>query len=190
MSKRLSIPIVLLTIIRLFIIAATVTFINKEKTANNIITFGNIKIQLMQTTINENNEERFVDNNESFNITNYPIVSRIIKVKNLGNHEFFLRISLDMIGIDENNNEFDANNLIKYDVNTEDWIYNDGWYYYKDIVKESEITSNLITRIFFDINNITSNYSNVKFKFNVNAQVVQAENNAKDILNVIGWPKN
>ena len=57
------------------------------------------------------------------------IVSRIIKVKNLGNHEFFLRISLDMIGIDENNNEFDANNLIKYDVNTEDWIYNDGWYY-------------------------------------------------------------
>lgn len=190
MSKRLSISILLLTIISLFIIAATVTFINKEKAANNIITFGNIKIQLMQTTINENNEERFVDNNESFNITNHPIVSRIIKVKNLGKHEFFLRISLDMIGIDENNNEFNANNLMKYDINTEDWIYNDGWYYYKYIVKESEITSNLITQIFFDINNITSNYSNVKFKFNVNAQVVQAENNAKDVLNVIGWPKN
>lgn len=190
MDKRFFITILLLISICFLIVTTTITFLTREKVANNIITFGSLKMQLIQTTLDKNNQEENVNNNEIFDITDNSMVSRMIKVKNLGNHEFFLRISLNMVGIDKNSNEFDVNDLIRYDLNFEDWIYKDGWYYYKKVVKEFDTTSNLITNIFFDTNNIMSNYQNSNFKFNVIAQAVQAENNAQNVLEVVGWPSN
>ena len=190
MSRRIKIIILLLSIICLLIMATTVAFITREKVANNILTFGNIKMQLLQTTLDKNNMEKCINDDESFDIMHNSTVSRMIRVKNLGKHDFFLRISLKMMGKDKNNNEFDAYNLVTYDINTEDWIYREGWYYYKTIVKQGETTSNLITKIMFDIDNITSNYPNGNFKFDVDAQAVQSENNAKDVLSVEGWPSN
>ena len=191
MSKKRRLVIFFLVIIAFFIfIISSVAFRVYNKTANNVITFGNIKMQLLQTTLNENNEEINVNNNEKFDITHTSTVSRRIKVKNLGKQEIFLRISLEMIGTDENNKEFNANDLVTYDVNENDWIYKDGWYYYKNTIKENEITSNLITEIAFDINNITTNYPKGNLKFNVKAQAVQAKNNAVDVLNVVGWPED
>lgn len=69
-------------------------------------------------------------------------------------------------------------------------MFKDGWYYYKKEVEENEVTSNLITQINFDTNNITSNYPNGEFKIDIKAEAVQAENNEKEVLNVVGWPSN
>ncbi len=191
MSKKEKIVILLLVIIAFFIfVVSTIAFRIYDKTANNVITFGNIKMQLLQTTLNKNNDEIDVNDDENFDITHNSTVSRRIKVKNLGKQEFFLRISLKMIGTDENNKEFNADDFVIYDLNTKDWIYKDGWYYYKNVVKENETTSNLITKIDFDINKITSLYPKSKFKFDVEAQAVQAQNNASNVLDVSGWPKN
>ncbi len=191
MSKKRKLVILLLVIIAFFIFAiSTIAFRVYNKKANNVITFGSIKMQLLQTTLNENNDEIQINDDEEFNIINNSNLNRIIKVKNLGKQEFFLRISLEMMGINENNEKFDANNLVKYNINLNDWIYKEGWYYYKNIVKEGQITSNLINGMKFDVNNITLNYQNWKFKFDVNAQAVQAKNNATNVLEAVGWPKN
>ena len=188
MNRKTHIAIILLIIASMFLVTTTIAFITRSITIDSIITFGNLKMQLIETTIDENNIERQVANNEVLDITHHSNVSRIVKVKNVGNHEFFARVSLDMIGIDENNKEFDANYLVSYDLNTQDWIYQDNWYYYKKTLKENEITTNLITQVKFDINNIMTNYSNGKFKFNINAEVVQTENNADNVLDAVGWP--
>ena len=188
MSKKTYLIILLLVILCLLFILTTTAFFIYSKTANNIITFGNIKMQLLQTTLDQNGLEKNVNNNENFNITHSSTVSRRIKVKNIGKHDIFLRISLKMTGINEYNQEFDADDLVKYSLNTEDWINKEGWYYYKKIIKQEEVTSNLITEISFDINNITTNYSKGNFRFDVEAQTVQAENNADNILDVVGWP--
>ncbi len=193
MNKRINIFIILLIIvivICLFFVTATIAFITRSRTTNNIITFGNLKMELIQTGLDENGQEKNISNNDNLDITHNPIVSRIVKVKNLGKHSFFIRISLNIIGTDANKREFNANNLISYNLNTNDWIYKDGWYYYKKIVKENDITSNLMTQISFDINNITTNYPKGEFKLNINAEAVQAENNAEEVLNVVGWPSN
>jgi len=188
MDKKTYIVVILLIIASMCLITTTIAFITRSIIAENIITFGNLKMQLIETTLDENNVEREVVNNEILDITNHSNVSRIVKIKNMGNHEFFARISLGIIGIDENNEEFNANKLVSYNLNTEDWVYRDGWYYYKKIIKGNETTSNLITEINFDINNITINYPGGKFKFDINAEVVQAENNANDVLDAVGWP--
>lgn len=190
MNKEITIIVLLIIMICLFVITATIAFTTRTTITNNIITFGNLKMELIHRTLNEKNEEVDVNNNANIDITYNSTVSRIVRIKNIGNHSFFVRISIDIIGIDENKNQFNANNLVSYNWNTEDWIYKDGYYYYRKELKGNETTSNLMTQIKFDINNITSNYPNGEFKININAEAVQAENNEKEVLNVVGWPSN
>jgi len=190
MKLKIDIHIVLIIVISLLCITATMTFITKKITANNVITFGNLEMQLIQTTLDENNKEKEVKNNEILDITYSPIVSRIVKMQNIGKQDFFARVSLEIIGTDANNKKFNANNLVSYNINTNDWIYKDGWYYYKKIVKQNDVTSNLMTQINFNTNKITADYPKSNFKFNIKAEVVQAKNNAVNVLNVVGWPSS
>ena len=39
-------------------------------------------------------------------------------MKNIGKHDFFTRVSLNLIGIDKDNIEFSATKYINYDVNS------------------------------------------------------------------------
>jgi len=188
LNKRSVIVTLLIIVIVLLSAAWVVAYITRSTIAKNVITFGSIKMELIETTLNENNQEIEVEDNEILDITHKPELSRIVKIKNLGEHDFFARVSLHLVGTDANNQEIDATRYVSYNVNTQDWIYKDGWYYYKKIVKQNEITSNLITQVNFDVNNITSNYPNGKFKLDIKAEAVQAENNAENVLDVLGWP--
>ena len=69
-----------------------------------------------------------------------------------------------------------------------EWIYKDGWYYYKNEVSHKEITNDLQINIKFDINEITKKYSGAKFNLDIKAEAIQAENNSDDVLEVVGWP--
>lgn len=188
LSKKNILIILLLIVIALCSIRGIIAYITRTTIAKNIITFGNLKMQLIETTIAENNKEIEVDLNDEINILENSKLSRLVKVKNLGKHDFFVRISMNMIGKEKNGEEFDANKFVLYNLNKTDWIYENGWYYYKKIVKPNEITSNLITEIDFDINNISEKYPSSVFKLDIKAEAVQAENNAENVLEVLGWP--
>lgn len=180
--------IILIIVIGLISLTSIIAFVTRSAMAKNVITFGSLKMQLLQTTIDENNNEVEVENNKDINITYKSTLSRIVKIKNLGKHDFFARISLNLVGTDTNNQTFDANKFVIYNINNEDWIYKDGWYYYKKIVKQDEITSNLLTEVYFNINDITIEYPNSKVKLDINAEAVQAENNNEKVLEAVGWP--
>jgi len=47
-----------------------------------------------------------------------------------------------------------------------------------------------MTQINFNTNKITADYPKSNFKFNIKAEVVQAKNNAVNVLNVVGWPSS
>ncbi len=188
MNKKYIMIFILLIFITIFSIFSTVAFITMKIDAKNIITFGSIKMELIETTLNKDNTEIKIENDDTIDITNISELSRVIRVKNLGKHDFFTRISLNLIGIDKDNVEFNASKYINYDINSTEWVYKDGWYYYKKIVTRDETTNGLLTNIRFDVNSITLNYPNGKFKLDIKAEAVQAENNSKDVLEVMGWP--
>lgn len=188
MNKKYIMIFILLIFIIIFSIFSTVAFITMKIDAKNIITFGSLKMELIETTLNQDNTETKIENDDIIDITNISDLSRIIKVKNIGKHDFFTRVSLNLIGIDKDNVEFSATKYINYDVNSTEWIYKDGWYYYNKIVTRDEITTGLLTNIKFDVNSITSDYPNGKFKLDIKAETVQAENNSKDVLEAMGWP--
>ena len=188
MNRKSIVFVVLIIEICLITILSLAAFITINSTAKNIITFGSLKIELIETTLDKNNKEVIINNDDILDITHTKELTRIIKVKNVGKQDYFTRVGFNLIGIDSNNNQFDATKYVGFTVDTTDWIYKDGWYYYKNIVKAEEITKNLLTQLEFDVNSITSNYPSGSFKLDIKAEAVQAKNNAENVLDVLGWP--
>ena len=81
---------------------------------------------------------------------------------------------------------------IHLNLNSHEWILGeDGFYYYKEPLKNNEITSHLFTTVRFD-GNMGNEYQNSTLTINVFAQAVQTANNAipadGDVTDVEGWP--
>ena len=180
--------IIFLFLIILLCISGTIAFKTTNETANNIITFGNIKVKLIQTTIDNNGEEVEINNDNEFNITTDSSVDRFIKACNVGKQDIYLRISLNTKGFDKNDQEFDANNLVDYVTNNQGWIYKNEYYYYHKALKPNECTETLLKKINFNIDKISSNYPDSSYKFKADLQAVQSKNNAEDVLQAEGWP--
>ena len=180
--------IIFLFLIILLCISGTIAFQATNETANNIITFGNIKMKLIQTTIDNNGEEIEINNDNEFNITSDSSVDRFIKACNVGKQDIYLRISLNIKGFDKNDQVFDASNLVDYVTNNQDWIYKNGFYYYHTALKPNVCTETLLKKINFKIDEISSNYPDSSYKFKVDLQAVQSKNNSKDVLQAEGWP--
>ena len=70
------------------------------------------------------------------------------------------------------------------------WIYSGGWYYYRDILTDSAPTANLLEKVEFDGPGMGNEYQGASFTLRFEAQAVQSDNNtpAGGVLSVAGWP--
>lgn len=160
-----------------------------EESTKSVFTFGNLKLKLIEKT-NENGQIVSVDQNKNIDIANINKLSRIISVKNVGKNPFYLRVKVAFVGIsNDNNDKFDASDLISFDID-ENWIKSDHYYYYKFEVAPNEETSNLLTEIEFDNYTLVKKYLGSTFHLEVSAEAVQSENNRDNVLEATGWPNN
>ena len=100
----------------------------------------------------------------------------------------FVRIYLDVI---MNNQKIDdglVDDYMTFNLN-DNWIYQDGYFYYRYILDPEEETENLFTKINFDVSKIKSDGHSGKVDLKVNVEVIQSENNAKSVLEAEGWPE-
>ena len=168
----------------LFSLSLTYTYFIKEEHTKSVITYGNIKLKLIEKTL-KNGRYVDVNGNDSINITGTNKISRKVKAKNIGRNSFYLRLKVDFINLNNNQN---LNDLIKFTVG-ENWEYRDGYYYYLKKVEPFEETKDLFNSIEFDHEKLTSYYQGEKFKLKIQAYAVQSENNSDNIFEVSGWPE-
>lgn len=172
--------------------APTIAFVTKQTETDNTITFGNVRMQLHETTLDQNNQEVAFDENTQADITHTDRLSRIVRVENVGSQPIYLRVELSMSGTDKNGTPFEADDYVSYQLNEDDWTYNDedGWYYYKTELAPDITSEELMTEVIFtDINEITSKYPGSEFKLNIDAQGVQCKNNGENVTEAEGWPE-
>lgn len=187
MNKKRLLLITIILIFCIFSLSISVAFIIKETTSNNIITFGDVKMELYVTTTKDNKEIK-VDDGENLNITYNSFINRNIIITNIGNHPIFVRVSFDLKGKDKNDKTINLDGLINIIQNDNDWIYKDGWYYYKEELNSNFETQKLLIDFEFDIDEITNKYPGSTFTLDINAEAVQSENNKQYVLDVVGWP--
>lgn len=181
---------ILISLIALLLVTISFSsaFTSRKKVIDNHIIFGDLELELIENTLDESGKEVPFKEGEN-DISTVETVSRIVRVENVCDNDMYVRIALDAEGIESNGKAFDCDNLISYDINTNDWIYRDGYYYYNHVLEKRESTNNLFENITFDTSDMTANHADSKVNVDIVVQAVQSAHNADNVLDAEGWPE-
>jgi hypothetical protein len=167
---------------------STTAYFAYENTASNVITMGNIKIELQELSVPADGGEPIPFEN-AIDVLPGTSVSKIVQVKNTGSQSAWIRISVDktLLLADGISGEVDLS-LVTYNVNTDKWIEKDGYYYYADALQPEETTEPLFTEVSFAAT-MGNMYQQSKAILKVQAQATQITHNGTTALDAAGWPK-
>lgn len=163
----------------------TLAYFTAEETAQNVITMGALKMDLVE--LNEEGEpwedvEDIVPGME---------VTKKAYVENNGSVDFYTRVKIEKRFVPAQGDELPKldTDLVELDLG-EDWkLGEDGFYYYKESVKPGEETEPLFTTVTFSTE-MGNEYQNVKVIIDLDAQAVQSRNNGESALTATGWPES
>ena len=116
------------------------------------------------------------------------VVSKVVTVENVCDHPFYLRVKL-VYGASAT--ELPAEDCFKLDINTENWLYKDGWYYYTGVLQPGEETPEVFSHVEIVGSKVDKSYIGKTLQLTVKAQAVQSENNPienDDTTTAKGWP--
>lgn len=166
----------------------TIAYFTAEDTATNVITAGNVRIELQETAVPEDGGDP-VPFEDVIGVMPGGEVSKIVEVKNTGDKAAYVRIRLDKELILAQGAAGEADlSLIGLNIDTENWTEKDGWYYYGRVLKAGETTEPLFTAVAFS-KDMGDLYQNGRVKIAVHASAVQADNNGGSAQKAAGWPE-
>ncbi len=174
----------------------TVAFFTADDTAHNVITTGEIAIDLFEwaddaktTPFPENGVNGVMPGTE---------VTKIVEVKNTGANAAWVRIKVEKaIQLAEDaaileGFQPDAE-LVKVNFNETDWTAGeDGYFYCKTALAPGQTTVPLFTTVSFEGQAMGNEYQNSTATVTVTAEAVQTANNAipegGSVTDIPGWP--
>lgn len=181
MKNKKLVTIVAVASLALFgVVGTTLAYFTDSKEASNVITMGNVGINLTEPIFSENNE-----NNTITNVTPNQTIQKdpLISVKNDSN-DCYIRASLNIVGL-TNSQTAELEKAININ---EGWTKSsDGYYYYNSkLTKGSEV---YLFETFTVPENWGSEIANKEFKINVKAEAIQADNFTPSMSNgaITGW---
>ncbi|MBQ2994472.1 MAG: hypothetical protein IJD56_03135 [Peptococcaceae bacterium] len=155
----------------------TYAYFTAEKTAHNIITTGNIDIELAERTA-------------GFTITGVMPGTELneeIKVVNTGANAAWVRVKLDKSITLAQAGTPDMS-LIQIHCDSADWVQQGEYYYYTHQLQPGTTTAVLNTQIAFD-KTMGNLYQNSTAKIDICVQATQVANNGTTVLEAQGWPE-
>ncbi len=167
----------------------TTAYFSHEDDAKNIITAGDVKIDLLEWSVAEPDGER-VPYESTVTVMPSTELSKIVEIKNIGSQSAWVRVSVEKaIQLAENVEGETDTSLISLDFNTEDWREQDGYFYYLRELKSGETTEPLFTTVSFS-KDMKNRYQNSTATINVKAQAVQWVHNGGTVFDAVSWSSN
>lgn len=174
----------------------TLAYFTDSTTAHNVITTGNIDIELQETQLQDGKEVAY--NQEVFGVMPGTDVSKIVRVSNEGNNDAWVRVAVtkQITLADGTLCKEDPNLIIRYNLGTapEQWTYaqdkqtKEYYYYYNSILKAGQETTPLFKDVLFD-RKMGNEYQNSTAQVYVYAQATQVDNNGTTVFEAAGWPE-
>ena len=185
MKKKIVILAILISCLSL-LAYDSVAYFTAESIATNVITTGNVQINLVESTVDEEGQYRPFE--DLVGVLPGAEISKIVQIENTGAAPAYIRVSVEKVITLAENVEAEVDlSLISYDLNMVDWIEKDGYFYYNKALEPGEKTAPLFTSVYFDAT-MGNHYMHGTVKIRVNAQATQSDNNGSDPLKAMGWP--
>lgn len=149
--------------------------------ATNVVTSGDIQLQIHEQTADGSDFPE-----EGVYIIPGDIVSKQVSVENVCGHPFYLRVKL----VSSSTNEaLHPDECMKLDIDTQNWAFKDGFYYFNRILQPGETTPKLFTQVEIVGSKVDQTHVGSTLSLTVNAYAVQSENNPADYpWEASGWP--
>jgi len=155
----------------------TLAYYTSKAVAHNVITSGEIDIDLVETKL-EGTEEVPYPTDPADGIMPGHEVSKIVRIHNVGSNPAWVRIKVDVTVEDANGADLGAENLaINYHTEDADlWTYANGYYYYEQVLAPGAETTPLFDTVILDTST-GNNYQNATISIDVQAHGIQYQNN-------------
>ncbi len=175
--------------------AGTLAYFTDEEKAHNVITTGGVSIDIVEKTKDDSGVEVDFPEEGVDGVMPGRSVSKIVKVKNTGASDAWIRVKLETTITGSNGNELPLvtgekeEPVMDYEI-LEGWIDGgDGYYYHEAIVAPEAFTSVLINDVVFNTA-MENEYQNCTASLIVSAQAVQSDNNGGTVMEAKGWSKD
>ena len=175
MKKRSIIIISIVALLALLVVGGTMAwFTSNPEEVENTFKAGTVKIE-----VNEHGFQDIIDWNPGDTTT------KEVSVKSKGSKKTYVRVQLTPVW--EGNLSID-NVVLNWD--EENWVYSDGWFYYKKILAGGAETEKLLNSVTLKGFETGDKYQGKTLTVTVKAEAVQASNNAyKDVWELDSLPE-
>ena len=184
--KRKLLIVSVLAILVAVTAAGTLAYFTDTGTAHNVITTGNVKIELNEWA----DEARTQPFQDKTGVMPGTKVTKIVEVKNTGTGAAFLRLYVEknVYGADQKPMKSDP---VSLDFDNRNWTYSEseGYYYYNRALEPGKTTEPLFTAVIFDPL-MGNDYQNATAHVKVIAYAVQSANNGDSPQAAKGWPSD
>ena len=159
----------------------TLAYYTAIGTATNVVTSGGIQLQIHEKTADGSDFP-----SEGVYVIPGDIVSKQVRVENICSHPFYLRVKL--VG-GATNEALTPEDCLKMNIDTQNWTYAQGYYYYNEILEPGQTTPALFTQVEIVGSKVDRSHIGSTLSLTVNAYAVQSENNPADHpWDASGWP--
>ena len=186
--KRKLLIVSVLAILVAVTAAGTLAYFTDTGTAHNVITTGNVKIELNEWA-DKARTQRFEDKT---GVMPGMEVTKIVEVENTGTGAAFVRLSVETEVYSAKGEKMDPKHEpVSLNFNNTDWTYSesDGYYYYNRPLEPDKTTVPLFTAVTFDPL-MGNKYQNATAHVKVIAYAVQSANNGDSPQAAKGWPSD
>lgn len=175
-----------------------VSYTMAQKTTENVITYGSLKMELLQLDeegqripLRGDNAVRLIaDEGET------PVF-RDISVKNICDQPMYLRLKLSVTGQDQAGSTFSLDETHAQYTLQPGWTSretDDGWYYYEEPLQPHQLTKSLLTGntvIFLDTKALAKEHPGLTLHIAAQVQAVQSVHNPEEgtVFDAQGWPE-
>ena len=184
--KRKLLIVSVLAILVAVTAAGTLAYFTDTGTAHNVITTGNVEIELNEWA----DDARTQPFQDKTGVMPGTKVSKIVEVKNTGTGAAFLRLYVEknVYGADQKPMKSDP---VSLDFDNRNWTYSEseGYYYYNRALEPGDTTEPLFTTVTFDPL-MGNEYQNATAHVKVIAYAVQSAHNGDSPQAAKGWPSD
>jgi len=187
MKKKMFV-LAVLVIILAGTVTGTLAYFTTKTVAHNVITSGEIDIELVET-MKKGDEEVPYPTNPVSGVMPGTDHSKIVRVENTGDHPAWVRVKVQVEINDKKVSLDDDPAILTLDFNTTEWEKRDNYYYYKTVLAPQGSTGSETVPLFETVRfagaEMGNEYQDAKIEISVSAEGIQYENNTNYAT---AWP--
>lgn len=183
--KRKLLIVSVLAILVAVTAAGTLAYFTDTGTAHNVITTGNVDIELNEWA----DDARTQPFQDKTGVMPGTKVTKIVEVKNTGTGAAFVRLYVEKNVYRAADQKPMDTDPVSLNFNNTDWTYSDGYYYYNRPLEPGKTTEPLFTAVTFAAE-MDNRYQNATAHVKVIAYAVQSANNGDSPQAAKGWPSD